>query len=190
MVVGVLSRLLLLAMGYTYTLTFPLACFDSFAIGGLLAWAAATGREFLARALSGGRRLWALNGIALVALFLFPIPYDRRHWIYEAFLSLHWSIFFAWLVGWASLGFGGLGKLVLENPAIVYLGKISYGFYIFHVFVGAAIDRTWPGHESSILLYPLKYGATILVAALSWHFIEAPINSLKGRFGYGTAPTR
>jgi peptidoglycan/LPS O-acetylase OafA/YrhL len=185
--VGVGSRLLLLAMGYTYILPFPLACFDSFAIGGLLAGAAARGRDSIARVLSGNQRLWAVNSVALVALFLFPIPYDRRHWIYEAFLSLHWSIFFAWLVGWASLGFKGLGKRVLENPAVLYVGKISYGFYIFHTFVGAAVDRVWPGHESSLLLYPVKYGATILVAALSWHLIEAPISSLKERFRYGVA---
>ena len=192
LVVGVLTRPLLLALGYTYILTFPLTCFDSFAIGGLLALAAENGRESLAGALAARHRLWGLNGLALVALFLFPIPFDRTHWVYVSLLSLHWSIFFAWLVGWASLGFEGLGGRVLANPVALYLGRISYGFYIFHPFVGVGVESLLPGAVdgplgSVSLGYLAKYGATVAVASLSWHAIEAPINSLKNAFRYRTA---
>lgn len=186
---GVLARPLLLALGYGYTVTFPLASFDSFAIGGLLAVEAVNGKEALARTLSQRHRLWVLNGVALAGLFIFPIPYDRTHWLYVSLLGLHWSIFFAWLVGSASLGFEGLGRHLLENPLALYLGKISYGFYIFHPFVGVAIDRVWPGQgPSELLAYAVKVGATIFVSALSWHAFEAPVNSLKRHFHYQPAP--
>jgi peptidoglycan/LPS O-acetylase OafA/YrhL len=129
-----------------------------------------------------------LNGVALALLFLFPIPYDRTHWLYVSLLSLHWSIFFAWLVGWASLGFGGLGGLALESPLARYLGRISYGFYIFHPFVGVAIDKSWPGLTgplgSASLGYLVKYAAAAVAASFSWHVVEAPINSLKSAFRY------
>ena len=148
----------------------------------------------LARALSARRRLWILNGLALVALFLFPVPFDRTHWLYVSLLSLHWSIFFAWLVGWASLGFTGFRGRVLANPVALYIGKISYGFYIFHPFVGAGIETFVPGLATgsgagTYAAYALKYTATVAVAALSWHTIEAPINSLKNTLRYRSLPS-
>jgi peptidoglycan/LPS O-acetylase OafA/YrhL len=186
---GVLSRFALLGMGYQYILTFPLTSFDSFAIGGLLAHAAESSED------QPGRSLWLrcgwfwwLNVAALLGLTLFPWPYDRTHWLYKGLLSLNWSIFFAWLVGHASLGFGGLLGALLANRVVVYLGRISYGFYIFHVFVGVLYDCLGPGAHVSWLAtsvdYLAKYASTVVVAALSWHLFESPINSVKKYFEY------
>jgi len=69
----------------------------------------------------------------------------------------------------------------LETKAIVYLGKISYGFYLIHQLVtpaflrwttGGCIDiTTWSPVEQIVPLLLISIG----VAACSWHWIEQPI---------------
>ena len=54
-----------------------------------------------------------------------------------------------------------------------YLGKISYGLYVFH----AAVIRFVP---SPLLALPL----TIAIAALSYRFLESPFLRLKDRFAH------
>lgn len=74
----------------------------------------------------------------------------------------------------------------LEWRPMRYLGKISYGLYVYHYpivwFSGRIADL---GIEPP-LLQPLSaliaLSATILVASLSFHFLERPIINLKDRF--------
>jgi peptidoglycan/LPS O-acetylase OafA/YrhL len=74
----------------------------------------------------------------------------------------------------------------LEWHSLRYLGKISYGLYVYHYpivwFSGRIADL---GIEPP-LLQPLTaliaISATILVASLSFHFLERPIINLKDRF--------
>jgi peptidoglycan/LPS O-acetylase OafA/YrhL len=72
----------------------------------------------------------------------------------------------------------------LENPVFNYLGKISYGLYMFHL-VGIAlahwVTRHWaPGED--LLLHGLSVGLTIGLAALSYQYFEKPFIRLKTRF--------
>lgn len=95
----------------------------------------------------------------------------------------------AWLVGRAAAGFGGWpGKLLRFGP-IAYLGRISYGVYLYHFLIfGVALtlhDRlglSWEENEE------LRLAATavisIVFSALSWEWLERPINDLKRRFPY------
>ena len=73
----------------------------------------------------------------------------------------------------------------LRVPPLVYLGKISYGFYIYHWMIYLVVQkmggRFVPGIPISWLAVPL---ITLSLAALSWHFIEAPILRLKDQFHY------
>ena len=41
-----------------------------------------------------------------------------------------------------------------------------------------------------LLQFGLLVGTTIGMAAISWHFFESPINSLKNRFTYGEQSAR
>ena len=67
-----------------------------------------------------------------------------------------------------------------------FLGKISYGLYLIHLFM-------WPLLDWLCLQFPVmrelppsaaRLGLTILLAAAMWRFVEAPILKLKARFPY------
>lgn len=72
------------------------------------------------------------------------------------------------------------------RPSVRYLGRISYGVYIWHVVVGAALGAALrplalprPGLE---LLLPVWVLATVAVAGISYRFFEAPVLRLKSRW--------
>ncbi|HSY36291.1 MAG TPA: acyltransferase [Acidobacteriaceae bacterium] len=73
--------------------------------------------------------------------------------------------------------------------AIIYLGKISYGLYVFHAFFVYLIF--YPMNESSPMHYfqshkvvgiVLSFCLTVAASALSYHFFERPILKFKERF--------
>ena len=97
----------------------------------------------------------------------------------------------------------------LLNPAVVYVGSISYGIYLFHVPLGMWLtqyifDPVWlviPWDNlgefsrlrwhSWIFKFPLYTAATIALAALSYRFIESPILTFKDRwFRYGSGKSK
>jgi peptidoglycan/LPS O-acetylase OafA/YrhL len=73
---------------------------------------------------------------------------------------------------------------VLETPWLASLGRISYGFYLYHNFVPdpARLNRVkalFHGvGEPAWLRFAgivISFGVSLLLAKLSWRFIEAPI---------------
>jgi peptidoglycan/LPS O-acetylase OafA/YrhL len=82
-------------------------------------------------------------------------------------------------------GRGGWVRRFLGCRPIAYLGKISYGLYLYHFFVldiflyytPALQQRPW-------LAASIAFVVTIVISMLSWHFIEHPINELKRYFPY------
>ena len=74
----------------------------------------------------------------------------------------------------------------LRLKPILYVGQISYGIYLYHLFVTHAVASALPtaGSASKIPLYLI---GTLLVAALSWELFEKPINGLKRHFPYAPA---
>ena len=74
----------------------------------------------------------------------------------------------------------------LQYPWLRYLGRISYGMYIFHVLVTTLIVRAWvnagqPG--ASKLLPPVAFAATVLAGTASWYGMEQFFLRLRRRFG-------
>jgi len=86
-------------------------------------------------------------------------------------------------------------KYLLENRVLNFIGKISYGIYIYHFSFGYGYLRLMNGISqklpalSKILLndyffYFTKFGCLILVSWLSYKLIEQPIMRLKHKFEY------
>jgi peptidoglycan/LPS O-acetylase OafA/YrhL len=96
--------------------------------------------------------------------------------------------------GYPSVALGGVLLLlsVLRNRTsggnrvFVYLGRISYGLYVFHVLGLLISDRTVPDQTASLWRYTLRVlvalAATIAMAAVSYRWLETPFLSLKQRF--------
>lgn len=73
--------------------------------------------------------------------------------------------------------------LSLENPVFDYLGKISYGMYMYHtiaVVIGVKISMNF--QQSNWVSYPIAYILTISISALSYQYFEKPFLKIKGRF--------
>ncbi len=98
-------------------------------------------------------------------------------------------IAFFWLVNKASIGFDGLVGKILTFPVFLYIGRISYGLYILHLFAAYPsaffCKRILGVHEPTQLQWVLLNTIfTLAGAAISWHLFENPINSLKNHFFY------
>ena len=81
------------------------------------------------------------------------------------------------------IAFLGLDKKLLPSWAI-YLGRISYGLYVFHVPALHFIDRVFnhfPASWSVAMLFKgaTAMGFTILLASLSYRYFETPFLKIK-----------
>jgi peptidoglycan/LPS O-acetylase OafA/YrhL len=82
-------------------------------------------------------------------------------------------------------GRGGWVRLFLGWKPIAYLGKISYGLYLYHLFVLVTCQNYVPWCQDHRLAgATVALAITIAISAISWHFIENPINELKRYFPY------
>lgn len=70
-------------------------------------------------------------------------------------------------------------KPILEYPALRWIGKISYGLYLWHWTIIRLVADLKLSPLASMLL---EFSATFAVATLSFHFMERPILGLKNRF--------
>ncbi|MCW3114146.1 MAG: acyltransferase, partial [Segetibacter sp.] len=70
---------------------------------------------------------------------------------------------------------GWFGKL-LETKPVVYLGKITYGIYVYHYFMPYLFKMVGlPDIKIVKILYPV---VTVIMASASWFLLEKPINNL------------
>ena len=79
----------------------------------------------------------------------------------------------------------GSSSRIIQARPLRYLGKISYGLYVYHalaIFLVSRILALKP--EMSLWLFPVSLGLTIMMAAVSYRFLEAPFLKLKRRFTY------
>lgn len=162
---------------------------DCFSLGTLLAYMrtygdAAQNKKF-------DNWLWSVFLLAGVS-FLFLITLDQPV-LSSLFMRLLLSFISLYLIDLAAKGVEGKAKLVLENPVILHLGKISYGIYLLHMFVPGMWDYVsdmffqyaWIRWMSeSWVRFLLFFVITVGLATFSWFCIEKPINQLKDYFRY------
>jgi peptidoglycan/LPS O-acetylase OafA/YrhL len=67
----------------------------------------------------------------------------------------------------------------LANPVLVWIGKLSYGIYLWHYFVFKAIGG-WHAASGTKLIVALLL--TLLCATASYYLVERRFLELKERF--------
>jgi peptidoglycan/LPS O-acetylase OafA/YrhL len=92
------------------------------------------------------------------------------------------ALLFALIILHATLPSTLIGRL--RFPWLRYLGRISYGMYIFHVLVVILVVKAGTAAAIAPSLLPLlAFAATVLAGTLSWFGIERSFLLLRRRFG-------
>jgi peptidoglycan/LPS O-acetylase OafA/YrhL len=139
----------------------------------------------------------------LVSVILFSAAGLLHGFVVSVFHSTAIALLALPVIHKASTGFQGKIGTTLESKPMVYIGKISYGLYLYHSFIPKlyqkAVEKlnlqnvSLPFTEgytldsflaNQYLTFPLYFLTAIIVASVSWFLIERPINNLKNRFGY------
>jgi peptidoglycan/LPS O-acetylase OafA/YrhL len=126
--------------------------------------------------------------ISFIPFFYFII-YSKEflilHWVAHNFL---FSFFAFFVVAKASqMKFNSITKYFLENRIVVHLGKISYGIYLYHLFMPDFYNQMidlFPKvfNVESPLKTPFFFISAIICAELSWFIIEKPLLKLKTKY--------
>jgi len=169
-------------------------CFDGFGLGALLAWALVYRPELLKKYFGLALFLTVVCCVLQVARVVSnsqiePVPSRTLT-----------SICTITVIASVLLGKGTqtlFYKFVLNNRALIFLGKISYGVYLYHlmlpVFSGKVLpwinERLFSGWmASSVYLQNVENFCLLLAGAyLSWKLIEQPILRKKQNYSYQKA---
>ncbi len=116
---------------------------------------------------------WCL--IVGVGLFLYPL-YSPEALLVTApiFQAVGVSLGLIWLL------YNQSSKIttIVDNFLFRYIGKISYGIYVYQGF----FLRTGPGGDLVVQQYPLNIFLVLIIAVLSYEFYEKPVLGLKKKF--------
>ena len=111
---------------------------------------------------------------ALFLIFNETLTHDYNHFV-TVYVR---GIGFTALIGWIALNQQSKITSMLEIPPLSYLGKISYGIYMYQGFFLSTgphreVHQTWPPDQNIGLIL------LVLVTPLSYHFFEKPIINFK-----------
>jgi peptidoglycan/LPS O-acetylase OafA/YrhL len=107
----------------------------------------------------------------------------------QSFRFLAVNVVFFSLVGLVTRCSGSRWLGFLRHRWLVYLGQISYGLYLYHHIVFMLWDdfAARAGIVNHLGFDLAKAGVSVLIAVLSWEFVERPLLSLKNLFAYQQA---
>ena len=154
---------------------------ECMALGGLGAYMLFNKKELLRLVYKPQSQIIALISIPLLIYFI-PTPF-------EDILHLLFSISFLVII--LNVASNEKSFLRFENRTLQYLGRISYGFYMFHVmcivftihsldkYMGLDNDITTQQH---ILLYGISFLLTVALSSLSYHIFEKVFIRLKDKY--------
>jgi peptidoglycan/LPS O-acetylase OafA/YrhL len=146
------------------------SAFDALGLGALLALYR-NNRVLIATIGAVGLGLWLLTTLFYVMGVYFP-----GHWTTVVFYvdKLAAAMVFVWVVKQLADGVPGTAGKILALPPIRYIGMISYGIFIIHMFAPYLLGRM--GFSFPLDQYYLAcFVMTLILAVLSWHLLELPI---------------
>ena len=186
---GVVSNYMVWHIPRGTVLTFT--CFDSFGMGALLAWLQLSGKDLVKKALPYFAAA-AITSVILFAIGIWQFRFDILP------LRTIVSIMALWLLAYI-VYFSAEGRLkgnwILDNRVLIFLGKISYGIYLYHNFVplinkytlNAWLDPLLPDAllaQTEKLHFIENLGMLVLLSWISYELIEKRFLALKKYFEY------
>ena len=161
---------------------------DVFAIGGLLGhWVARDYAGFSARVngLRLGWRYGIVVGVVLAVVFQVEVlPYVPGSG-FNVVRSTVVATLFAALIAMFLPANSAIG---FRSPVLAYLGRISYGLYVFHIIAIHTTLQYCTNHGifidtvgENVLLTVGIFGATVAMSSLSFHYFETPFLRLRDR---------
>jgi peptidoglycan/LPS O-acetylase OafA/YrhL len=190
-VVGISSNYIFINNGWWVSVFTP-ACFDAFAIGAFLSYLVVYRQDIIEQIQPKFKIIFFIVFLLFVlALYEYSfLPIRTAHSLL-AVVILYYCLF---------KNNNKVANYILNNKWLIRVGKISYGIYLYHLF----IPELWMGinNKASIFNIDLFYNKAIpdilkptwlfvqefsflmLVSVFSWRFIEKPINNLKNKFEY------
>ena len=173
--------------------------FDAFGLGGLYAWCMRNDKHN--RLFIKTLKIFVIIPIAMCFYWRMGVMNNTALPFYFLVKTCN-SIVALWLIVLVVNNKSArVGKYILGNKVVNYIGKISYGIYLYHfVYIGYffafinkflyAITLSYPALNRVIhdqhTDYWIEVFIMILIAAISYELIEKPILSLKKRFKYST----
>jgi peptidoglycan/LPS O-acetylase OafA/YrhL len=178
------------ALGFHWWLL--IARSDGFALGSLLALLF-DDRERVVALERLFRRGFVLSlGIALALLiatlpFSLQLDFDTEMSLWPSLTILGFNLVYFSFIGLVLCYAGDPSLWLLRDPRLTYLGTISYGIYIYHPLVFLSISRLcgFLGLRETWGIELVKLTASVVLASLSWTYVERPILVLRDRFRYG-----
>jgi peptidoglycan/LPS O-acetylase OafA/YrhL len=179
---GVVTEYILIPNPMGNILTF--SCFHAFGLGGLLAWV----RVYKLEDLGEFYIYLSYTAIALSAIYII----QKAGFLFELItVRTLIAIVSTWLIGFIilnpnskNIGF----KLILNSSFLIFLGKISYGIYLFHNIVPYLTQfiRISLSLDDSKLIrgqyFVENFIFLILLAWISFNVIEKPFLNVKKHF--------
>lgn len=181
-------------------------CMSAFAVGGVLAYKYTAASDKEKKLINKCSRIIIYAGMPFGILIIFY----KSYYFSFVFNRLLFSVISMKIIEGAVIGYKNyLGKF-LENKIALYLGKISYGIYLYHLLIPAIFWKLYEisyGYSkihytlffahcqkeisafehilsSDVVCFVIYAALTIAMASFSWKFIEKPAAKLKQYIGF------
>ncbi len=193
--IGIAAQLYLMDVMLGDILT--VACLDGFGLGALLAWVSVYKPALLKKTYP----IWVILAIISCALQILRVASHSSYVVLPSrtltALCTIWMIIAIILYREKkSLFFNGL----LNNEILVFIGKISYGIYLYHLILPYCtasalvyLNSFLPAGIRAYNFYLIRlenFFILIALSYLSWKLIEQPILRYKKRFTYQDEPVQ
>lgn len=133
----------------------------------------------------GFHRRLLVTAVALSIALLWPergLPYGHR-WVTVAGPFGLALIFALFLLALLVSPKDSLARALCEHRPLVYLGRVGYGFYIFHYPIVMLLTRHWPVADGSLIdsggFFCAALATTLSIATMSWFAFEQPLLQLR-----------
>ncbi len=158
-----------------------ISCLDLFIMGAVLAYLYHYYKSIFHK-ISQSRLVKIFTLVGFVMLYYFWIAHTEFQTFNWVFQRLFMGVIYLLIIGIVVNGIKGKVGEILENKALVKLGKLSYGIYLIHNFVPGILLPIKKLHLHFSIEFGIYFIVTIIFSEILYRFIEVPFRKLNKRF--------